>query len=367
MSRFDEKPEAPRSPLNSFFSSDRKVGKGLATYGGLDHQVLDQHATIEDVDGDANAVTEAASDEDTLFAVGRSHWGVDNPNLADEVATSAAVMDRVSVSDTALDAIWQSQTAWDIVKAKSMAVGKFAAGRAGLNGADYADVDAVASSQTAMDAVSTSSTAMDAVSTSSTAMDAVSTSQTAMDAVSTSQTAMDAVAASIDARSAVFESDYALGSLWASTPGAKTILQNSGNKSLPFHTSTPGGDANITVDDGSSSGLPGSTAHQLYFDINGADDGNYVSITYSLDLSGSDTLELKEKAEGNRGPERMKLGVKIDGTQVFQIAGYHGYTTRSLDISTYNGTHDVEFYHDNTGYNNTGTNAQFYIADIDLI
>jgi len=62
-----------------------------------------------------------------------------------------------------LDAIWQSQTAWDIVKAKSMAVGKFAAGRAGLNGADYADFDAVASSQTAMDAVSASSLAVQSV------------------------------------------------------------------------------------------------------------------------------------------------------------------------------------------------------------
>jgi hypothetical protein len=105
----------------------------------------------------------------------------------------------------------------------------------------------------------------------------------------------------------------------------------------------------------------------LHFDINGADTGNYVSITYSLDLSGSDTLELKEKAEGGGSDYRIKLGVKIDGTQVFQIGGVHGYTTRSLDISTYNGTHDVEFYHDNTGYDDSGTDNQFYIADIDLI
>ena len=115
--------------------------------------------------------------------------------VMDEVSESETAMDAVSVSDTALDAIWQSQTAWDIVKAKSMAVGKFAAGRAGLNGADYAGVDAVASSQTAMDAVSTSSTAMDAVSTSSTAMDAVSASQTARDAIGTDGVGYDAVAA----------------------------------------------------------------------------------------------------------------------------------------------------------------------------
>ena len=88
----------------------------------------------------------------------------------------------------------------------------------------------------------------------------------------------------------------------------------------------------------------------MYFDINGADEDNDVSITYpSLDLSGSDTLELKEKAEGY-DDNRIKLGVKIDGTQVFQIGGNHGYTTQSIDISTYNGTHDVEFYHKNAGY-----------------
>ena len=31
------------------------------------------------------------------------------------------------------------------------------------------------------------------------------------------------------------------------------------------------------------------------------------------------------------------------------------------------GTHDVTFYHDNTGYYNVDMYSQFYIADIDLI
>ena len=245
------------------------------------------------------------------------------------IAASSVVMDEVSTSSTAMDAVSESETAMDAVIASE----------------DIA-LDRVVNTQVAMDAVSTSSTAMDAVSTSSTAMDAVS--------------------ASLLAYNAVFKSDYSVSSLWASTPGAKTILQNSGNKSLPYNTSTPGGDANITVDDGSSSGLPGSTAHQLFFDIYGADGGDYVAITYPLDLSGSDTLELKEKAEGG-GDDRIKHGVKIDGATVFEIGGVHGYTTRSLDISTFNGTHDVTFYHDNTGLNNGDTDHQFYIADIDLI
>ena len=289
---------------------------------------------------DSAAMTSIAASSVVMDEVSESETAMDavstSATAMDAVSTSSLAMDAVSTSSLAMDAIWDSQLAWDTVAAVAMAVGKFVAGRAGLTPSNYADIDVVASDQAAMDAVSTSATAMDAVS------------------------------ASLLASSAVLKSDDSVSSLWASTPGAKTILQNSGNKSLPYNTSTPGGDANITVDDGSSSGLPGSTAHQLYFDINGADPGNYVSITYSLDLSGSDTLELKEKAEGG-GDDRMKLGVKIDGTQVFQIGGVHGYTTRSLDISTFNGTHDVEFFHENTSYDNSGVDNQFYIADIDLI
>ena len=143
-------------------------------------------------------------------------------------AQTPFVMNAVSASQTARDAIGTDGVGYDAVAAVAMAIGKYAAGIAGLDPTAYADIDAVASDANAMDAVS----------------------------------------ASLLAYNAVFKSDYSVSSLWASTPGAKTILQNSGNKSLPFNTSTPGGDANITVDDGSSSGLPGSTAHQLYFDIN---------------------------------------------------------------------------------------------------
>jgi hypothetical protein len=63
------------------------------------------------------------------------------------------VMDAISVSDMALDAIWNSETAWNAVKIAAVGVGKFVAGRAGLDGANYADIDAVAASQAAMDAV----------------------------------------------------------------------------------------------------------------------------------------------------------------------------------------------------------------------
>ena len=369
--------------------------------------------------------------------------------MLDRVSVSEVAMDAVSVSDIALDAIWASQVGWDAVKTKSMAVGKFAVGRAGLDGADYADIDAVAGSQTAMDAVSTSQTAMDAVSTSQTAMDAVSSStvamdavavsqlamdaviasddialptvvesatamdavstsdtaldsiwqsqlafdtvktkamaigkfvagragldganyadidavvasQTAMDAVAGSQTAMDAVAASTMAYSATFESDFSIDSLWASTPGAETILTNSGSETLPHNYST----FTARIEDGSGVSLPGSTKAALEYDVddqNHAED--YAGWSLQVDLSNASTLEFKNRAD-NTPNSSTTHGVQIDGNTVVENGGNFGWTTRSVDVSGYNGTHEVKFFHMDGNY--TGT-WEAYFADLNLV
>ena len=126
-------------------------------------------------------------------------------------------------------AIQKSQTALSAIAASSMATAKYAAGAAGLNPADYADMTAIAASQVAMTAVAASqvamaavassqvamaavignATALNAVVTSSVAMAAVAASQVAMTAVAASQVAMAAVAASATARAAVCASDVA--------------------------------------------------------------------------------------------------------------------------------------------------------------
>ena len=54
-----------------------------------------------------------------------------------------------------------------------MATAKYAVGAAGLNPADYANMAAVASSQTAMTAIAASSTALSAIAASTTALDAI--------------------------------------------------------------------------------------------------------------------------------------------------------------------------------------------------
>ncbi len=112
-------------------------------------------------------------------------------------------------------AIEKSQVAKDAIAASDMATAKYAVGAAGLNPADYANMAAVAASQTAMAAIASSSTAMAAIAASQTAMAAIASSSTAMAAVAASQTAMAAVAASSTALSAIAASTTALDAIYA--------------------------------------------------------------------------------------------------------------------------------------------------------
>ena len=97
------------------------------------------------------------------------------------VAASSTAMTAVAASSTAMTAIQKSPTALNAIAASSMATAKYAAGAAGLNPADYADMKAVAASSTAMTAVAASSTAMAAIAASATARTAICASTVAYD------------------------------------------------------------------------------------------------------------------------------------------------------------------------------------------
>ncbi len=112
------------------------------------------------------------------------------------VASSQTAMAAVASSQTARTAIEKSQTAKNAIAASDMATAKYAVGAAGLNPADYANMAAVASSQTAMTAVAASSTAMTAVAASSTAMTAVCSSALAFNAALKNSTARTQLAGS---------------------------------------------------------------------------------------------------------------------------------------------------------------------------
>ena len=97
------------------------------------------------------------------------------------VAASSTAMAAVASSQTAMAAIQKSQTALNAIAASSMATAKYAAGAAGLNPADYADMTAIASSSTAMTAVINSEAARTALVSSSVARKALKASSLAVE------------------------------------------------------------------------------------------------------------------------------------------------------------------------------------------
>ncbi len=137
-------------------------------------------------------------------------------------------MTAVAASSTARAAIEKSQVAKDAIAASDMATAKYAVGAAGLKPADYANMAAVAASQTAMTAVASSQTAMAAIIANSTALNAVVSSSAAMSAVAASQTAMTAVASSNTARTAITNSATAKNAL-TSSPLKTTVTKGNGN------------------------------------------------------------------------------------------------------------------------------------------
>ncbi len=89
------------------------------------------------------------------------------------IASSSTAMAAVASSSTAMTAIEKSQAAKDAIAASDMATAKYAVGAAGLNPADYANMAAIAASSTAMAAIAASSTALSAIAASTTALDAI--------------------------------------------------------------------------------------------------------------------------------------------------------------------------------------------------
>ena len=192
---------------------------------------------------------------------------IGNATALNAVVSSQTAMTAIVASPTAMAAIWKSNAAVTAVKnnttawktftgATSAVMGKTVAILADLNPADYADMTAVAASQTAMTAVATSQTAMTAVIGNATALNAVVSSQTAMAAVAASKVATGAIAASATALAKIAGSTTALDALYAkksrltgasaSKSGKFIILQIS--SSSAFSTSQYG---YATLSDGS--------------------------------------------------------------------------------------------------------------------
>ena len=113
------------------------------------------------------------------------------------VAASSTAMAAIFRSSTALQVVQNNASAWAIFSnASSTVMGKTVAELAGLNPSGYADMNAIASSSTAMAAVINNSTALNAVVSSSTAMTAVCSSALAFNAALKNSTARTQLAGS---------------------------------------------------------------------------------------------------------------------------------------------------------------------------
>ena len=156
------------------------VGKSVATLAGLS---CSDYKDIDAVAASSVAMAAVAASQVAMTAVAASQVAM-AAVASSQVAMTAVIgnataLNAVVTSSVAMTAIQKSQTALNAIAASSMATAKYAAGAAGLNPADYADMAAVASSQVAMAAVAASQVAMAAVAASATARAAVCASDVA--------------------------------------------------------------------------------------------------------------------------------------------------------------------------------------------
>ena len=215
------------------------AGKWIAALAG---QSCNSYRDITAVAASATAMNAVAASDIAMTAVAASETAmaavVGNATALNAVVTSQAAMNAVASSYVAVAAVYESavaveavkanETAWSTLTGASSAVmGKAAAKLAGLNPADYADMDAIAASSTAMAAIASSSTAMAAIIGNSTALNAVVSSSTAMAAIASSSTAMAAIASSSTAMAAIIGNSTALNAVVSSSTAMAAIIGNS--------------------------------------------------------------------------------------------------------------------------------------------
>ena len=147
------------------------MGKTVATLAGLSCSAYDDMSAVA---ASSTAMTAVANNKTALTAV------INNASALNTVVSSSTAMAAVASSQTAMAAIFRSSTALQVVQnnasawaifsnASSAVMGKTVAELAGLNPSGYADMNAIASSSTAMTAVCSSALAFNAALKNSTA------------------------------------------------------------------------------------------------------------------------------------------------------------------------------------------------------
>ena len=192
------------------------VGKSIATLAGL------SCSAYKDIDAVAASST-------AMTAI------IANATALNAVVTSSTAMAAVAASSTAMAAIQKSPTALNAIAASSMATAKYAAGAAGLNPADYADMKAVAASSTAMTAVGNSITAMSAISASSTALTALCNSPLAVTTNASTWGSSSTLLTGKRILVGFSQKQYSGGRNYSSTLGSKTAGSGSGDFTITLN------------------------------------------------------------------------------------------------------------------------------------
>ena len=163
--------------MNAVAASETAMAAVIGNVTALNAVVTSQLA-MNAVAASETAMTAVIANTAAFNTVVTSHVAMN------AVASSYVAVAAVYESAVAVEAVKANETAWSTLTGASSAVmGKAAAKLAGLNPADYADMDAIAASSTAMAAIAASQTAMAAVASSKTAATAIEASSTAVSAL----------------------------------------------------------------------------------------------------------------------------------------------------------------------------------------
>jgi len=334
-----------RNLKDAFYNAQFRVGQGIFTravsqgdnsltesnFTGIDTfdtlieddtgalpEFVDSQISMSDAASNGVAMNKISASQTAINAVAASQTAMDavaaSQTAMDAVAASQTAMDAVAASQTARDVIGFSGLAYDTIAASNMAIGKYAIGYTTESPSDFADMDAVAASQTAMDAVISSQLALDTV----------VASQTAMDAVAASQTAMDVVLQSSIALGKLLLSSNINDSVWADNTGSEAFWDVNGDLA----------DSQWGLDADSRHG-----GQSLFIDCDNIPSGGDF-VTYTVDLTDASSLSVFEKTVDVRA---SNFEIIVGGTTLFSASNNNTtFEERNVDVSSFSGDTTIE-------------------------
>jgi len=309
-----------RNLKDAFYNAQFRVGQGIYTRAVSqgDNSLTESNFTGNDtfntlIEDDTGALPEFVDSQISMSDAASNGVAMDKISASqtamDAVAASQTAMDAVASSQTARDVIGFSGLAYDTIANSNMAIGKYAIGYTTESPADYADMDAVASSQTAMDAVASSQTAMDAV----------------------------------------YRSGVATDTVWSSDLASETIWKVAGSPSPPHSYDS----------DFSSSLIAGYNGGQA-LSIEGVEPQNSGERYWqpTIDLTNVSQLVIATEKNTTAGGSQLHMVIVVGGSEVFNSdvdASDFGWTDRTFDVSGQSGETTIKMGWNFTGSGYSGT------------